>query len=159
MKNNMFNRSPEDIKMIFEVMMSTFDTSDVSHQLLTNHPTLHLPQTKSVQNLERLGLVDYEAMFREQERRDRARARERSLGRGSSTIRDLDRFLTKTCQQASDTRRQVIEGTHIQKTPPPLLMGTVSRPHIQMMKIGREGGRTKERRKTIIGAAGGVNKT
>jgi hypothetical protein len=48
-------------------------------------------------NLERLGLVDTEALFREQERRDRALEREKQLGRGSSTVRDIDRFLKKTC--------------------------------------------------------------
>ena len=99
-------------------------------------------------------------MFREHERIDRARARERSLGRGSSTIRDLDRFLTKTCQQAIDTRRQVMimeENARRQKSPLQGGEGRVSRPHIQMMKIGREGGGGGGRRtkKTMTG----MNKT
>jgi hypothetical protein len=52
-------------------------------------------------NLERLGLVDTEALFRDQEKRDRALEREKMLGRGSGSMRDIDRFLRKTCSQAS----------------------------------------------------------
>lgn len=70
---------------------------------------IHQPEinSKSQVNLERLGLVDTEALFREQERRDRALEREKMLGRGSGSMRDIDRFLRKTCSQANLVKDQV----------------------------------------------------
>ncbi len=58
-------------------------------------------------NLERLGLVDTDALFREQERRDRASQRDKILGRGSGSMRDIDTFLRKTCSQAKIMKEQV----------------------------------------------------
>ena len=84
MKNNTFNRSPEEIEMIFDVMIST---CDLSEKIQKSKQSVHQPkQVSSMINLERLGLVDTEALFREQERRDRALEREKNLGRGSGTL-------------------------------------------------------------------------
>ena len=74
LKNNFFNRPHEDIQTIFKVMMTTFDyPSSVQRPSATPPP--HLPRETPLHgvNLDRLGLLDTEVLFREVERAERSK--------------------------------------------------------------------------------------
>jgi hypothetical protein len=59
-------------------------------------------------NLDRLGLLDTEVLFREVERAERSKLRDRKLGRGGSR-RDLERFLGQVSADFAQIRKAASE--------------------------------------------------
>ena len=104
-------------------------------------------------NLERLGLVDVDAMFRELERNERQKVRDRALGKGGKT--EVDRLLKDLTSQAELVRSQAankVVDNKIDRSPFEIKVEDLSdgqrtqtkfkpkltdRPHLKLLSLGQ----------------------